>query len=71
VKAKEERKALSRNVEVVKAVEWSPKWFNLVQACTRNLKDLAMNAKAREKSLMKKINVKLAMVKKSVKKRKF
>jgi len=62
---------LSRNVETVKAVEWSPKWSNLAPACILNLKDLVTHAEEREKSSMKKTNARPAMVRKLSKKRRF
>jgi len=64
VKEKEEKKALYRNVDPVKAVVWSPRWFNLALACTLNLKELVTNAEERERSLMRKINARFAMVRK-------
>jgi len=71
VKEKEERKALSKNVELVKAAVWSRRWFNLVLACILNLKELATSAEARVKSSMRRTNARFAMVRRSAKRRRF
>ena len=66
----EVKKALSRSVELARDVVWSPRWSSSVLACTLSLKDLVMNAVEREKSSMRRINVKFAMERRSAKRRK-
>ena len=57
----EVKKALSRSVELARDVVWSPRWSSSVLACTLSLKDLAMSAEAKARSLMKKINARTVM----------
>lgn len=69
-KAKEVKMALYKSVELVKVEVWLQKCRCLDQACTLNQVDLVTIVVVRAKSSMKKTNVRAAMAKKLLKKRK-
>jgi hypothetical protein len=68
-KDEEVKKAPYKNAEAAKDVVWSLKCKCLDLVCTLNPKDLATTAEAKVKSLTKKTNARLAMERKSRKKR--